>query len=245
MYNPFEVEIQNQADDEEILKVWRHHPITLIKPVLRVLAFAIIPLGLLLFTQFSMFTNPWLFGLYLLILAIVLTYAAYEWVSWYGDVYVLTNYRIIDVEQHGFFHRNFAEASLSKIQDVTYEISGVLQTFFNFGNTVVQTAGAHDVIKIEDVPKPQDQALYLLQAFQKHRDDTDDSLSADELIRLLTKHRKDLEGLAEMEKKEKSEKIDERVDELTKKVKKRTKPPKEENKTTKVGTDPFETDGER
>lgn len=240
MYNPFQLEIHNEAEDEEILRVWRHHPITLIKPVVRTMAFVLIPALLMLFTGFSMFSNPWLFLLFLLIVVMVLTYAAYEWISWYGDVYVLTSYRIIDVVQEGFFHRNFSEASLDKIQDVTYEISGFFQTIFNFGDAVIQTAAATSQIKLEDVADPQGQALYVLQIYKKHQDEKgEETLTAEELIRLLSKHRKDLDNLAKAEREETVKQADARIKEIKKKVKKTPKRPKnKEDQTTKIPADP-------
>lgn len=199
MQNPFDVTIQNQADDEQITKIWRHHPVTLIKPGLRVLALALVPFLLFVFTGFSMFVSTILLTIFLVIGAMVLTYAAYEWVSWYGDVYVLTNYRLIDIEQRGFFHRKFSEAPLSRIQDVNFEISGVTQTFFNYGNVVAQTAGTEANLTLDSVKDPQQQNIYILKKQQELLDKKDQPLSADELIKLLAKHRQNLDELAKKE----------------------------------------------
>ncbi|HEY8109207.1 MAG TPA: PH domain-containing protein [Patescibacteria group bacterium] len=212
MLNPFDITIQNQADDEEIVRVWRHHPVTLVPPALRVIAFALIPLALLFITGFALFGSALLFGLFVVILALVLTYAAYEWVSWWGDVYILTNYRIIDVEQRGFFHRSFSEATLGKIQDISHEVSGFLPTVFNFGNVLVQTAGSLPNIDLNDVKKPQDQALYLLRAQQAYLENEDKDISAGELIELLTKHRGRLDELAEEDRKRRKDGIGKQMD---------------------------------
>ncbi|MEX2209634.1 MAG: hypothetical protein WD603_00925 [Patescibacteria group bacterium] len=219
MQNPFEVTIQNQAEDEEIVRIWRHHPITLVGPVLKVLAFAIIPIALLFITGLSMLASPFLFVLYLVILALVATYAAYEWISWWGDVYILTNYRIIDVEQRGFFHRKFAEATLGKIQDVSHEVSGVFATLFNFGTVLVQTAGSLPNIDLNDIAKPQQQALFLLKAQQAYLEDEDHDLTAKELIELLGKHRRDLEKIARADKEMRQAEVQRKMDEVKKRKK--------------------------
>lgn len=221
MLNPFDITIQNQADDEEIVRVWRHHPVTLVPPAFRVLAFLLIPLVLLLITGFALFGNALLFGLFVVVLALVVTYAAYEWVSWWGDVYILTNYRIIDVEQRGFFHRNFSEATLGKIQDISHEVSGFLPTVFNFGNVLVQTAGSLPNIDLNDVKDPQQQALYLLRAQQAYLDSDDKDISAAELIELLTKHRGRLDELAEEDRKHRKARANEQVERNSKKGKKK------------------------
>lgn len=212
MLNPFDITIQNQADDEEIVRIWRHHPITLVPPAARVLAFVLIPLVLLLITGFAIFGNPLLFGMFVVILGLVVTYAAYEWVSWWGDVYILTNYRVIDVEQRGFFHRSFAEATLGKIQDISHEVSGFLPTVFNFGDVMVQTAGSQPNIDMNDIQKPQQQSLYLLRAQQAYLEHEDKDISAAELIKLLTKHRSRLDDLAEEDRKQRQDGIGKQMD---------------------------------
>lgn len=202
MLNPFEIKILNQAEDEHILKVWRRHRITLIIPTLRVMAFVLIPLLIVVFSGLSMFSSPWLFGLFLIIVGIVITYAAYEWATWYGDVYVLTNYRIVDVDQTGFFDRKFAEASISRIQDVSYRIQGIWQTFFDFGNVTVQTAGSLDNICFEEIGDPAEQTKYILKEQEKYLENSKDEMSAEDLIKLLNKHHENLSKLPDLEKKD-------------------------------------------
>lgn len=221
MQNPFDVKISNKSDDEEIVKIWRRHPITLIAPLFRIFAFIIIPILLLIFTQLAMFTSPWLFVLYVLIVAICVTYAAYEWVSWYGDVYVLTTERIIDVEQNGFFHRTFDEASVNKIQDISYEIKGFLQTVFDYGTVTVFTAGPEPNIDLNEVTKPQIVAIYLFEKTQELATEDSEGLSAEDLIKLLTKHKDELDELHHQLKDKKASEKKQRLDELKKANKKR------------------------
>lgn len=211
MQNPFEIVLENQAEDEDIKRIWRHHPITLIGPIARVAAFALVPLLLVIFTGLSMFSSIWLFALFVVIMAVVATYAAYEWVSWYNDVFVLTNYRVIDVQQDGFFSRKFSEASLSTIQDVSHSVEGIFPTIFNFGDVLVQTAGAQAKITMDDVGKPQAQAVFILKEQQRHAAEQDDTLTAEDLIRLLAKHKDELDDLSGKEKEQRIDDIEEQL----------------------------------
>lgn len=211
MINPFDITIQNQADDEKIIRIWRRHPVTLLSPAFKVLAFAVIPIALLLFTGPSMLGNPVLFVLFMIILGIVVTYGAYQWVSWYGDVYILTNYRIIDVEQRGFFNRSFAETTLNNIQDISHDVSGVMATLWDYGTIVVQTAGASPDISLNQVGHPQRQSVYLLKNQQKYLKDHDDEMSAEKLISLLAKHGSKLDEIAKLEKDEQVKATEERL----------------------------------
>ncbi len=139
----------------------------------------------------------------MVILGVVATFAAYQWVSWYGDVYVLTNYRIIDVEQQGFFSRSFAETTLNNIQDISHDVTGVMATLLDYGTIVVQTAGASPDISLNEIGHPQTQTTFLLKNQQKYLKDHDDDMSAEKLISLLAKHGDKLDKIAQMEKDEK------------------------------------------
>jgi|SRR3989344_5112570 len=63
------------------------------------------------------------------------------WTMQHLDGWIVTNKRIIDVEQFSLFHRNITSFRLDRIQDVSVETAGVLATFFGFGTIHVQTAG--------------------------------------------------------------------------------------------------------
>lgn len=69
------------------------------------------------------------------------------WTDYYLDVWYITNKRIIDVEQKGFFFREISSLYYEKIQDITTSVSGVIATFLDFGRIHVRTAsGAQDIV---------------------------------------------------------------------------------------------------
>lgn len=72
-------------------------------------------------------------------LGVVVCYWTYIWVSWYYSVYIVTNQRLIDVRQKGFFNRRVAEYSLDKVQNVSYHIKGLQAVVFKFGDITAQT----------------------------------------------------------------------------------------------------------
>lgn len=78
------------------------------------------------------------------------------WTNYYLDVWIITNKRMIDVEQKGLFHREVSTFRLDRIQDVTIEVKGILGTFLKFGDVVVQTAGEHKAFIIRDAHKPEE-----------------------------------------------------------------------------------------
>ncbi|MEX0877259.1 MAG: PH domain-containing protein [Candidatus Spechtbacterales bacterium] len=76
------------------------------------------------------------------------------WTNYYLDVLVVTNYRLIDIEQKGLFARDMAEVHLSRIQDVKVEVVGLLASLMDFGDIHVQTAGAEREVVITRIEHP-------------------------------------------------------------------------------------------
>lgn len=82
------------------------------------------------------------------------TGAFFAFVNYYLDVFVITNERIIHIEQHNPFSRTVAELRLERVQDVTVEQHGILPTLLHYGNVRVQTAGEATAFVFHDVPYP-------------------------------------------------------------------------------------------
>jgi uncharacterized membrane protein YdbT with pleckstrin-like domain len=85
---------------------------------------------------------------------LVWTFFYITWTDYYLDVLIMTDQRLIDIEQKGLFAREISELRLENIQDVKVEIHGFLETLFDFGNIHIQTAGAVGSFTAHTVPKP-------------------------------------------------------------------------------------------
>jgi hypothetical protein len=90
---------------------------------------------------------------YLLLLWFIIFYALTMYTL---DYWIVTDERIIDNKQNGFFDRTISELDLSSIQDVKVNLTGLIPTFLNFGYVEIQTAARDKHFIFEDVPKPQD-----------------------------------------------------------------------------------------
>ena len=78
-----------------------------------------------------------------------------RWTDFYFDVWIITNWRIIDVDQRGLFKRNISSIlNLNHIQDIQTEIEGIIKTFLDFGSIEVQTAGTKREFIFNDVAHP-------------------------------------------------------------------------------------------
>jgi uncharacterized membrane protein YdbT with pleckstrin-like domain len=77
-----------------------------------------------------------------------------EFTDYYLDIDVVTNDRIIDIDQKGLFGRSVAELDLTRVQDVHSEVKGIIQTMLDFGTVTVQSAGEEENFRFEQVPHP-------------------------------------------------------------------------------------------
>lgn len=122
-----------------------------IMPLVVLVLFNIINPAMMVFVQ-----DYWVFIIFygaswLLFLWLVFTIT---WTNYYLDVLVITNKRIIDIEQFSLFVRDFAELRLENVQDMKVEVIGFVQSFFKIGNIHIQTAGQTKEILFRNVPDP-------------------------------------------------------------------------------------------
>lgn len=77
-----------------------------------------------------------------------------EFIVFYLDMWVVTNDRIVDVEQLGLFSRTISELDLFRIQDVTTDVNGFFATLLDYGDVSVKTASSNVHIVFYKVPHP-------------------------------------------------------------------------------------------
>ncbi len=73
---------------------------------------------------------------------------------WRGSACVLTNQRILRVEQRGWLDRTVASAPLQAIQDVAYRTSGWKGTFLHIGSVRVTFRGVLPTMHFRSVVRP-------------------------------------------------------------------------------------------
>lgn len=128
---------EDQFDDEEVLFVFRKHPIVMRKglilgslgPLLGVIPAAVRPqLG------FGWFFGGLAIGCVLSILLFLPS-----WIAWHYSVYIVTDQRFIQITQKGLFHKGVVDVGLNQVQMVNYEVAGFQETLLGFGTIMMQT----------------------------------------------------------------------------------------------------------
>ncbi len=74
--------------------------------------------------------------------------------DYFLDTWIITDHRVIDILQHGFFKRDISELRYSSIEDITVKIQGFIPTIFNYGDVIIQTAAEIGEFKFENIPYP-------------------------------------------------------------------------------------------
>lgn len=178
-----------QRKDEVVKMVMRSFLPSLLISLSSILLLFFIPVILF----FTFFENQGFYYAYrevinsfiLLWLALGVLWVLYLWYGWFFDICIVTNQRIVDIDQQGFFHQKVSEASLGKIQDVVYEIKGFLQTIFNIGNVTIYTSGSEAGFTFENVLHPQSIHQAIRTIIEEFNDTQDKPVTTRELFTYL------------------------------------------------------------
>lgn len=170
--------LPNAIPDEKLVFFLRRHPITLITVIfgyLLLLASPFLIIGyfrtfqpelvlsasvqaLLVFGGSAFFLFAWLFLFQLFL-------------DYYLDSWIVTNKRILNIEQNGLFGRVVSELRLYRIQDVTAMVNGFAKTMFNYGEVEIQTAGERERFMFEEIPHPNRVAKTILELSETDRNE--------------------------------------------------------------------------
>jgi hypothetical protein len=125
---------KEQFDDEDVLLVFRKHPIVMRKGLIfSMLAILAGTIPALIKPTYGFFFGGLASG-FILGALVMLPW----WVRWYFSVYIMTNQRFIQ-QTRSLLQVNVVDISLEQIQMINYEIKGLEQTVLSFGTIIVQT----------------------------------------------------------------------------------------------------------
>jgi uncharacterized membrane protein YdbT with pleckstrin-like domain len=138
---------------EKILRTVRKHWFVLIGNMMVLIFFIAIPLIAVvawnmfnLNSMISFYGDPvFAAGFFLLSWFFIVWMIGWNiWTDYYLDVFIITDKRIFDITQDGLFRRTSSSFRLDRIQNITVEMKGLIQTLFDFGTVRLETAGEHE-----------------------------------------------------------------------------------------------------
>lgn len=148
---------EGQEEGEVVHLLLRRHPFIAIIQVIVFLLLAMIPPLLLLFFNNFLFKHQLLtifFFVSSVWYLIIWSGIFYSLTMYTLDVWIVTDRRIIDSKQHGFFSRQVAELHMNRVQDITVQTRGLIPTILKYGDLQVQSAGADERFFFLQVPHP-------------------------------------------------------------------------------------------
>jgi uncharacterized membrane protein YdbT with pleckstrin-like domain len=145
--------------DEHIIIEVRKHWFFLLTEICLAVIFALLPIFSMpilegLGLEINLPAISLVFFFYLLWLLFLWVFVFIFWTNFYLDVWIITNQKIFSIEQHRLFTREVAVLHYEKIQDITYEVHGLIYAILNLGDVHVQTAGTERNFTIRGIKDP-------------------------------------------------------------------------------------------
>ncbi|MCK4918876.1 MAG: PH domain-containing protein [Candidatus Pacebacteria bacterium] len=166
-----------QHDNEKVVLILRKHPISLFVYAIQLLFFSLLPILVYIFLipiVFPAFLEYPYQNVYILLSTIfyglIWITSFVIWVDYYLDIWIITNQRLLDIEQKGFFNRTVSELDLKKIQDITSNVKGIIPTMFGFGSIQIQTAAEEKKFELKSVPHPVTARRKIIELYKKAKE---------------------------------------------------------------------------
>jgi len=150
---------------EKPLMIIKRHWIILVKLWLYFL------LWLIFTALFYIFWNyAWAHLLVIIFWMIYSIFLYIEWLNHELDLYIITNNRIIWVDQVGFLNRKVSECNLWQVQEVWNQTKWLLANLLNYWTIKIQTAWNATNFVMDLAPNPINNSREILNEVDKYRD---------------------------------------------------------------------------
>ena len=164
----------SQQPNEKIVLAVREHWFRLFSKIVLVAILSLVPflIRLLLFETdilditpvvdgvFTVFSHLYYLGLLVALFIIFVLY--------YLNLHVVSEERIVDIDQVGLLFHEVSELNIETIEDVTSQTKGLIGNVLNYGTVFIQTAGATERFEFENVSNPAKIASIILELYEQH-----------------------------------------------------------------------------
>ncbi len=125
----------DQFDDEEVLYVFRKHPVVMRKGLIfACIAILLGTVPALVKPEMSFFFGGLAAGFLLALIVF-----SPSWIAWYYSIFIVTDQRLIQITQKGLFHKTVVDLALDQIQMINYQVNGFQESVLGFGTIMMQT----------------------------------------------------------------------------------------------------------
>lgn len=151
---PANLRFETQEEKEKIVLLLRRHPITNVGWLLATLLLILFPLFVVRVISLNFIPPSFRFILTLVWYLLTFAFAFERFLTWFFNVNILTDERIVDVDLPSILYRDISSAKIDQMQDISVKIGGFIRSLFNYGDVLIQTAGTVPEICFEAVPNP-------------------------------------------------------------------------------------------
>ena len=137
--------------NEKLIKVVRRHMMFLV-PVFFSWPLVIIGLVLVRYVFDFNFLGYWGWILIFAVLLVALI-ILYKYFIWRNSALIITDQRVVENEQRGFFSKTVTELLYRDIREISYSKEGVNASIYDYGDLKMRTAADSDII-IEKIAEP-------------------------------------------------------------------------------------------
>ncbi|MDD2694143.1 MAG: PH domain-containing protein [Candidatus Gracilibacteria bacterium] len=100
---------------------------------------------------------------------VFLTFILLDWINDELDIFIITDSRVIGIDQISALARSVSECSLDRVQEVNAHTAGIFQTIFGFGEVHIHTASETSNMVIKYAPDPIESARRINNVIQEYR----------------------------------------------------------------------------
>lgn len=157
---PAKIKFQTQEENETIELFLRRHFVTNVPWILTSIIGFFLPIFLVQldvlfdFNLIPQVPELIIVGGLVIYYLLILAYIIENFLFWYYNIYIVTNIHLIDISLTSILSRSVKEVELNDVQDVTSHINGIIRSFFNFGDVLIKTDAAGEVVSFLEVPRP-------------------------------------------------------------------------------------------
>lgn len=162
LMRPNGVSFETREDEEQVILFLRKHFITNLPWVFVSIVMFCVPSFVNILGILDSIPANFRFIFILIWYLITMAYTLESFLTWFFNVYIVTDERIIDIDFYNLTYKEVSDANLDKIEDVTYKMGGVIRTLFNYGDVLIQTAAEVTNFDFLAVPYP-DKVVKVLQ----------------------------------------------------------------------------------
>ena len=159
---PSGVTFETRESEEKVILFLRRHLVTNIPWILTTIIMVLAPIFINSLSILDSIPSDFKFVFLLIWYLITTAYFLESFLTWFFNVYIVTDETIIDIYFYNLIYKEVSDANIDKIQDVTYKMGGVVRTLFNYGDVLIQTASEVPNFDFLAVPYP-DKVVKVLQ----------------------------------------------------------------------------------